>query len=425
MFVLVRRISPYEFGLVGIANIWNNFLTLFLELGFSAILVQRKEITAAHIASGSILNLICGLVLMVASMAAAGPIGFLTGAPEAQAIIGTLSISFVITAAASPRIALAQREFRFRELAVRDFIAQVVAVMVGIVLALKGFGVWAVVGNSLVVNSVFAVLVWMGPSSRICWKEANWDTIREIWGFGSNVFAFTSFKYLFRSVDSILVGMLFGAEKLGLYNFAQRVTAAPTKAIQVGLAAYLFPKASSVQESPTILKDVFLVAFKVLNYFLLNFSALLLTVGTGMIVVVFGPQWEPATHLLGALLFVQFLAPAIVPLAELAKAANVPQLLVGWTVLTTIMTSMGLVGGSRFGFETSVAGFRGTETVLGSSQVELSFTGGSSSGDFRDFGKTGLEPMDCFGQRDRHLDAAIAVGLEGGFGSSKSVGTHA
>lgn len=353
IFVLARRVTPFEFGLVGIANIWNNFLTLFLELGFCAILVQRKVITPALVASGFALNILFGAGLMLATMVFSGPITALMKAPEAQPVLFTVSISFLVTGIVSLPIALAQRAFRFKELALRDCVAQSVAAGVGIVLAFAGFGVWAVVANSLLVNLVYLALTWRLSPERIDFRAVRREALQEVWGYGSKVFGSTGLKYFFRSADSILVGVLFGPEKLGLYNFAQRVTAAPTKAIQFGLASYLFPKASEVQENTTALREVFVLSFKVLNYLLLTFSVFLVTIGADLLIALFGEQWRPAIQLIRTLVLIQLLAPAVVPLSELMKAVNRPNWLLWWSVLVTVLTLSSLGVASFFGFESS------------------------------------------------------------------------
>jgi O-antigen/teichoic acid export membrane protein len=353
IFVLARRVTPLEFGLVGIANIWNNFLTLFLELGFCALLVQRKVITPAHIASGFVLNTLFGGALMLATMIFSGPITALMKAPQAQPVLFTVSISFLVTGVVSLPIALAQRTFRFKELALRDCVAQSVAAGVGIILAFASFGVWAVVANSLLVNLVFLALTWRLSPLRIDLREITREAFREVWSFGSKVFGSTALKYFFRSADSILVGILFGPEKLGLYNFSQRVTAAPTKAIQFGLASYLFPKASEVQENQADLKEIFVLSFKVLNYLLLTFSILLATVGGDLLVAFFGEQWKPAIKLIRILILIQLLAPAVVPLSELMKAVNKPNWLLWWSVVVTALTLGALTLGGLIDFESS------------------------------------------------------------------------
>jgi O-antigen/teichoic acid export membrane protein len=350
-FILMRRVSPAEFGLVGIANIWNTFFYLFLELGFAASLVQRKEISRAHIAAAFALNIAVGVVLMFASILASGPVSLMLNAPDARLVIVTVSISFFTTAAMAAPLALAQRDLRFKELAVRDFAANAIAAAAGMALAWMNFGVWAVVANSLLLNILNLVFIWQMTRCEINLRDLTREALRELWAYGSRVTAYTGLKYLLRTADSIFVGILFGPEKLGLYNFAQRITSAPTKALQVGLGAFLFPKAARSQDSRGDLKEIFLQSFKTLNYLLPLFSALLVTVGFELILILFGRQWQAAAEIIRILIFLQLLAPAIVPLAELLKAANKPNWLLAWTITLTALTAAALTAGRRIGFQ--------------------------------------------------------------------------
>jgi O-antigen/teichoic acid export membrane protein len=203
MVVLANRISPAELGIIGIANIWNTFLVLFLELGFGAALVQRKEITSRHIASVFALNLACGAGLMLLSMALSGPVSIGMKAPAAQPVIMALSVSFLITAVASVQNSLAMRELRFKTLTLRDFSANSIAAAVGIIMAVQGYGVWAVVANSLLVNLLGALFIWRVTPHRIHLRDAEWKAIQDLWAFGSKVFGYSLLKHILRNTDSI------------------------------------------------------------------------------------------------------------------------------------------------------------------------------------------------------------------------------
>lgn len=354
IFVIVRRVSPAELGLIGIANIWNMFLYLFLELGFAAGLVQRKEIAPAQVAAAFLLNVAAGTLLMLLSVLFSGPISHLMNAPQAQPVIATVSISFLLSALASTQIALAQRELKFKAIALRDTAANSIAAAIGIVLALLDFGVWAVVANNLLLNLFLAAFVWRLTPMRIRPMQATRASFAEVWPYGSRVFAYSALKRLLASADSLLVGFFFGPEKLGLYNFAQRVTAAPTKAIQFGLATFLFPKASRLQDTPENLKDLFLRSFKILNYMILLFSALLCTAGVELLLKIVGRQWEPAVEVIRILVFLQLLGPVLVPLPEMLKATNRPHWLLNWTLLQTCLSAAAVGFSSRFGFRMAI-----------------------------------------------------------------------
>lgn len=351
-FILARKVSPAEFGLVGVAAIWNTFLHLFLELGFGAALVQRSDINPRQMSAALLLNLAGGLSLTVFSFFASGHVASLLNEPAAQPVIASLSVCFFITSAASTQIALAQRDLRFKDLALRDFTANSVAIVAGIILALANFGVWAVVISSLLLNILNALFVWRLTAFRF--QLPSVADFGDVFPYGAKVFLFTGLKYFLRSIDSIAVGFLFGAERLGLYNFANRVTGAPTKALQLGLASFLFPRAAKVQDDFAKLQDLFWLSFKTLAYPMALFSLALFTVGTDMILGIFGAQWAPAIRVIHFLILAQVASVFFVPFAELLKATGQANALLAWGLLMAALTVASLLIGSLRGFDASL-----------------------------------------------------------------------
>lgn len=357
MLTLMWQITPLELGLVGIANIWNSFLSLFLELGFGAALVQRKELSPEHPSSVFALNIAAGVVLMLMSIAGSGIFANLMNAPQAQPIIAALSIGFLLTALASAQNSLAVRELRFKALAIRDLVATSVAAIVGIVLALHGYGIWAVVVHSLLQNLLRTLLIWRLTPHRLRLKDARWVAIKDLWGFGSRIFASSVLNHIVRNTDSIVIGAILGPEKLGIYNLTQRVTLAPIKGVTAGLGAFLFSKASRVQDDRDRLKDLYVVAFKALNYLLAMYGIALVTVGVGLMPLVFGSQWAEAATPMRLMAAALLVGAATVPLGEVMKATNHPGWLLRWGIFFSVITTTALAVGMKYGFYYAVASY--------------------------------------------------------------------
>ncbi|MDX1951695.1 MAG: lipopolysaccharide biosynthesis protein [Verrucomicrobiota bacterium] len=357
MVVIAKRLAPAEFGVLSIATIWTAFLGLFLDLGFASALVQRKEITTTHMASVLAVNVASGTILTLLSIGASWPVSWLMNAPSAQPVIAVLSLGFLVTAMGSVQNALAQRELRFKALAYRDFTASSISAVVGIIMAVQGFGVWSLVANSMLGNFLGTLLIWRLSPHRFSILQASLASAKELWIFGSRMLGYSVLKHITRNTDSIVIGMLFGPEKLGLYSFAQRVTFSPLKGIQAGLGSFLFPKAAKIQDDPSRLADLYVLSFKLLNYLLIPIAIGLLTIGSRLIPQVFGKQWEAAMPIIALLSGILFMQAACIPLGELMKATNRPEWLFRWTIFLTILTTSALFLGSYFGFEGTILAF--------------------------------------------------------------------
>ena len=357
-FIIVsRRITSAEMGLLGIATLTTAFLGLFLDLGFAQALVQKKEITPGHISSVFALNVASGLILTILGFLASWPLSHQTGMPDAQPIIAALSFVFLVTALSSVQTALAQREMKFKTLAYRDFFASVVSASVGIIAAICGWGVWSIVVQNIVHSTMSTIFLWRVAPLKLSIREVRMVHIAELWSFGGHIFLYSIFKYFTRNLDSWLVGLLFGPQNLGLYQFAMRFTFGPIRALQGGLGSFLFPKASRIQAEETKLRALYLKAYNLLNYLLIGYAIGLLTLGPILIPLVFGPQWRPCIPLIYFTTVILVVYPAAVPLGEMLKACNRPNWLVAWAIFSAATNCLGLYVGSWFGFEKAVLAY--------------------------------------------------------------------
>ncbi|MGH2874411.1 MAG: oligosaccharide flippase family protein, partial [Solirubrobacteraceae bacterium] len=180
--VLARLVSPVGFGHAAIAMGVVAVASALTIEGFGTPLVQRKDITRAHVESALLLSLAGGVGLTVL---------FYLGTPAFAGSLGSENVSLVqlasptfiaVSVAAIPR-ALLQRRLAFRVLYQVQMAALAAGVVVSISLAALGFGAYALVGGQLA-NPVVAALLYVpaAPRVRPAWRRRAWS---EIAGFGS------------------------------------------------------------------------------------------------------------------------------------------------------------------------------------------------------------------------------------------------
>ena len=145
--VLGLLLAPRDFGLVGMAMAWLSVVQSFSDLGLGAALVQRRDIGPAHFSTVFVLNVGVGLLLTAVGVGLSWPSAWFFREPALQPVTMALSLNFILGSASAAQTAMAQRELRFRQLAVRDVSASLIGGGAGIVLAATGFGVWSLVAQ--------------------------------------------------------------------------------------------------------------------------------------------------------------------------------------------------------------------------------------------------------------------------------------
>jgi O-antigen/teichoic acid export membrane protein len=349
--VLALLLTPHDFGVVSLAASWVALLSVFGELGFGAALVQRSEIRPGHLSTTFVLNLGAGAVLTLVGVAIAGPLARFFHAPEAAPVLAVLSAGFILNAPSLTQAALAQRELRFRQLALRDTASAVVGGVTGILLALAGWGVWSLVAQTLTTTVVGTALLWRLSPWRPHLSEVSLERAGELWGYSSKIFWFNVFKYFAQNCDRLLVGYLAGPVLLGVYTFAYRLVVSPVATSIGAIGNYLFPRFARLQHDRSGVREVYLRTTGAAMSVLLPVLALAVVTAPAAVPVLFGSRWAGSVILIQLFTLVAAAQLLISPAGQLMKALGRPGWMFGWSVFFTAVILLLLATGSAWGIE--------------------------------------------------------------------------
>jgi O-antigen/teichoic acid export membrane protein len=347
--LLALLLTPKDFGVVSLAASWIAFLSVFGELGFGAALVQRPKLESSHLSTVFALNLGAATALTVLGVLTATPLARFFHTPEAAPVFVALSVGFLLTAPGLSQAALAQRELRFRDLALRDTVAALTGGVAGIVLALTGWGVWSLVVQSLTTMATGTILLWRLSPWRPRKAEVSWTCALELWGYSSKIFWFSVFKYFAQNGDRLLVAYLAGPVTLGVYAFAFRLVVSPVATLSGAVGNYLFPRFAQLQQARTSLLGIYLRATGTLETAVLPLLALAAVIAPLGIPLLFGARWTDATVLVQLFAFIAAAQLMIAPVGQLMKALDRPGWLFAWSVCFTALTLGLMAAGSASG----------------------------------------------------------------------------
>jgi len=159
--ILIRLLTPEDFGLIGMIIVFTGFAGLFGDLGFGAALIQRKEIEERHLSSIFWLNIATGLILTGIMLAIAPVITTFYNEPRLKLLTMVLSAAFFIGSFSIVQKIILIRSMNFRVLAIIETLTMSIAGILAIILAFLGFGVWTLVWQAIVSAIIGAILLWV------------------------------------------------------------------------------------------------------------------------------------------------------------------------------------------------------------------------------------------------------------------------
>jgi O-antigen/teichoic acid export membrane protein len=292
LMVLARLVTPKEFGIVSASMVVISFALIIGRLGVGPALVQRRELTDAHIKAGFISSLgitfTAGILIYLGAPWFAGMFQM----AELARVVAVLSFVFPITGLGLVSEALLEREMRFRVIAKIELLSYAVGYgLFGIVLAGLGWGVWALVGAQLgqvSLETCMLILARRHPTGR----SAGLTAYRDLYSFGAGFSLANLAQFGAYQADNFVVGRWLGADALGIYSRAFQVLTMPTKLFGRAAANVLFPAMSTVQNDQERLRRGFSIACSSIVMLSLPLSMVVIILAPEIVWFVLGPQWS-------------------------------------------------------------------------------------------------------------------------------------
>jgi O-antigen/teichoic acid export membrane protein len=347
-FILAALLPPRDFGLVGMAGAWLAVLNAFCETGFGAAVIQREHLRPDHLSSTFGINLAVGMGLTLLGVGLSWPAAVYFRTPELQPVMAALSLGFGVRAFGLTQAALAQRELRFRALAIRDLVSSVIGGCFGIGLAVAGYGVWSLVGMTLLSSVLATAMLWRLARWRPRRLEMSRKAAAELWPYSSRMLGFNLLKALGQNTDRLILGPLLGVHALGLYTLATRAVIFPVTTFVGAVGNYMFPKVARVQAHRLQVRAVYrAVLIAILNVILPGLAALAILAPA--VVPLLGSRWSGAVPIVQVLTIAALAQAVIAPVGQLMKGLGRPGWLIVWSIGFTLLTAVALWIGAAWG----------------------------------------------------------------------------
>ena len=291
--ILARILDPEHYGVLSLMVIFTTLANVFIQTGFSTALVQNKDVTEEDYSSVFWVSFGIAGVLYAAIFFAAPFIAAFYQMPDIVAPLRVLSLMLLPGALNAVQLSKVSREMDFKKVFVSNLSGIFVAGIAGIVLALLGFGLWALVAQ-MVLNVVVVCIVMAATSGLRLRFRCNFRRIRVLFSFGWKVLLSGLIDTLYQDIRSLVIGKRYAADTLGYYNrgkqFPQFIITASNGAVQ----SVLLPAMSRKQDDPKALRQLTRNAISLSAYIVFPIMAGLAGVATPLVRLLLTEKWLPA-----------------------------------------------------------------------------------------------------------------------------------
>ncbi len=345
--ILAHLLSPENFGLVALATLTMDYLSILSDLGLGAAIIQRKDSIDESANIAFILNFIAGIFLTILTYLIAPLAADFFRDQQVIPVLRWLGLTFVIASLGSIHNVLLQRNLDFKKRIIPDVGNSVSKAAVSIVFALTGFGVWALVIGQLVGTAVGAVLLWIVQPWR---PRFQWNTgiARELLKYGLSIMGMHAVTIWEDSFDYLAIGRIYNSTLLGIYSIAYRLPQMMVINILWVMTAVIFPAFSSIQDDREAMKKLFLSIMRYVEIIVTPICIGLFIAADPIIRVAFGEQWVEAIPVLRALSLYALVISIGYHVGDIYKAVGRPDILLKLAIPILIIRTTALWIGAQY-----------------------------------------------------------------------------
>lgn len=291
--VLARLLLPEEYGMIGLLNIFITLSDVFLLQGLTTALIQKKDPDNLDFSSVFFANIVVAVVLYVILFVVAPYISLFYQIPELTSYMRVLSLTIIGGAFSAVHNAIVSRNLDFRKSFISHIASSIANGIVGVSLALIGFGAWSMILARVAGTFVGAWVLWMimGWKPKMCFS---YSRVKKLFSFSSKVLCTNLFNALFNNIHSLIIGKFFSATDVGFYQRGQQMPQMMMTAVDGSMAEVLYPSFSKMQDNLTVLKKALRKSISVSMYVTLPCLFGLLAISESFTLVLLTEKWLPS-----------------------------------------------------------------------------------------------------------------------------------
>lgn len=263
--ILARIIAPEAYGTITLVLVFTQILQVFVDSGLGNALIQKKDADDLDFSSVFFFNLFCCILLYSAVFLCAPWIAKFYNDVSLTAVIRVLCFSVVISGLKNVQQAYVSRTMQFKKFFFATLGGTIVSAVIGVAMALSGYGVWALVAQKLSNLFIDTLVLWL----TVTWhpkRMFSWTRLRTLISFGWKLLVSALLDTLYNNLRNLIIGKVYSTSDLAYYSKGQQLPNLIVTNINTSIDSVLLPTMSNVQDNRVQVKSMTRRSIKVSTY---------------------------------------------------------------------------------------------------------------------------------------------------------------
>ncbi len=288
--ILARLLLPKDYGVVAIVTIFINLANSLVVGGLGASLVQKKDADIYDFSTVYIASFAMSLVMYIILFLASPIIANIYNNELLTIVLRIMGIRLIIAAINSVQQAYVQRKMIYKKFFFSTLIGTIISAIVGITMAINGFGVWALVTqyltNSIIDTIVLFITIDLRPKFYFSFIK-----FKRLFKFGSKIMLASFIGKIFDKLRGLLIGVKYTPEDLAYYNKGEQIPSLLANNINQTVDSVLFSSISKIQEDKQKVKNATRRMMQVSSFIIMPIMFGIFGVAESFIKIVLTDKW--------------------------------------------------------------------------------------------------------------------------------------
>ena len=300
--VLARILLPSDYGTVALVSVFISILNVFIDSGLGTALIQKKDADDTDFSTVFYFNIVVCALLYSAMFFAAPSIAKFYGSDGLAPVIRVLSVTLLISGVKNVQQAYVSKTLIFKKFFFATLCGTLGAAVLGIFLACKGFGVWALVAQQVFNSAVDTFALWI----TVKWRPSpafSFSRLKILFSYGWKLLVASLLHTVYMDIRSLVIGKRYSSSDLAFFNKGKEFPEFVVSNINTSIDSVLLPVMSMAQDERERLKSMTRRSIMVSSFAMWPLMSGLAAVGNTAVPLLLTDKWLPCLPYLYILCF--------------------------------------------------------------------------------------------------------------------------
>lgn len=295
--ILARLLEPTVYGIIALVNIFLVILQVFVDSGLETALVQKKNADQQDFSSVFFFNIFMSVLIYALLFACAPLIARFYNNDELVPIVRCISIVVLFSGVKGIQQAYVSRNLLFKKFFYSTLIGTLISAIIGIIMAYLGYGVWALITQSISNTAIDTFILWITVKWRPTW-EFSYTRLKGLLTYGWKILMSSLVTSVYGNLRQLLIGKFYTAEDLAYYNKGNEIPNSLAPNIVTSITSVLLPTVAQQQDDLDSVKRITRKAMKAIAFAMWPVMIGIAACGETLVVLLLTDKWFPCVRFL-------------------------------------------------------------------------------------------------------------------------------